>query len=476
MTPALAIQMAEELRSGRVRLSRASPSDHRPIGYSWLSRFRNRHPDISGAWSRPIDRDRFNGANREAIQRWFDAVSEQYAQHQYPPDRIYNMDESGFAVGAGQSSRVLVSVHNKTSWKKITGRSEWITAIECVNAAGIPIAPMLIYKSKFLHSGWIPDSAPPEWCFSTSTSGWTSDELGFEWITRVFEPNTRPDDPSQRRLLIMDGHGSHMTAKLVAFAMEHAIDLMIFPPHSTHALQPLDICLFGPLKRALARETDAITRLSDARIPRVEWTKAYISARTVAFSVKNIEKAFESTGLWPLSPIEVLQRYPEEPPQARIQTQPTANTDPMDLSMLDSSPPDTTELSAANQVLNATIDASPEVPAKAKRFIRRQGQAIEKLNSELIALRAHSAKQDELLKARKKIKRGKRVAVEGVFVFSREDIHRKLVEAEAETQAKAAKKKRSKAKPEPIPISDDEQASEKASDSSDSDCILVGVE
>src|SRR5207237_10091341 len=89
----------------------------------------------------------------------------------------------------------------------------------------------------------------------------------------------------------VDGHGSHMTAKFVKFAMDHSIDLMIFPPHCTHVLQPLDICLFGPLKRPLAMETDAITRLSDARIPRVEWTKVYIRARMAAFSAKNIETA-----------------------------------------------------------------------------------------------------------------------------------------------------------------------------------------
>ena len=57
-------------------------------------------------------------------------------EHRYAPSQIYNMDESGFAVGTSQASRALVNVRDKSSWKKIQGRQEWITAIEVVDAAG----------------------------------------------------------------------------------------------------------------------------------------------------------------------------------------------------------------------------------------------------------------------------------------------------------------------------------------------------
>lgn len=54
--------------------------------------------------------------------------------------------------------------------------------------------------------------------------------------------------------------------------MERAIDLLILSPHCSHILQPLDVSVFSPLKRTLAAETDAVTRLDAGRVSRVDWT------------------------------------------------------------------------------------------------------------------------------------------------------------------------------------------------------------
>jgi hypothetical protein len=70
------------------------------------------------------------------------------------------MDESGFAIGETQSSRALVNIREESSWKVISGRQEWITAIECINAAGEAIPPLLIYKAKHTNSAWIPAHTP----------------------------------------------------------------------------------------------------------------------------------------------------------------------------------------------------------------------------------------------------------------------------------------------------------------------------
>ena len=70
------------------------------------------------------------------VRNSFDAVIEICTLHQYRAQDIYNMDESGFAVGESQSSRALVNVRESTSWMIISGRQEWITAMECNNASG----------------------------------------------------------------------------------------------------------------------------------------------------------------------------------------------------------------------------------------------------------------------------------------------------------------------------------------------------
>jgi hypothetical protein len=472
-SPKLVLEIAEEIRSERVQLSRRTSSTTRPIGYSWLQRFKTRHTNLTGVWTRQIEGVRFHAVNFEAGKAWFDAVTELIIEHQYTPERIYNMDESGFAVGDSQCSRALVNVREDSSWKVVSGRTEWITAIECVSAAGEAIPPLLIFKAKHTNTAWIPTHTPSNWRFSTSTSGWTSNSHAYEWISTVFEPSTRPDDPSERRLLIMDGHVSHITANLIAFCMQSTIDLLILPPHTSHILQPLDISVFAPLKRALAYETDHLSRLDSGRIPRIQWTEMYIRARAKALTSDNIRSGWKSAGLMPLEPMRVLEHLPtriyEPPSTPRTPSQ----QDQFDLSLLKSSPPDDTELRQANDLLNSTLRMASDVPEKARRYTQRMTQAYESTHSELVIARKRLAEQDELLRARKRRTTGKRVALKGKFVFSTEEVLEIARQAEADTAARSAKRPTRKRTINAITRTEEEDIIENESEQSDSDCIVV---
>ena len=64
------------------------------------------------------------------------------------------MDESRFDIGDSQSSRTLINVCEKLSWKVIQSKQEWVTAIECINAAGADLSPLFIFKTKNTNSAW----------------------------------------------------------------------------------------------------------------------------------------------------------------------------------------------------------------------------------------------------------------------------------------------------------------------------------
>ena len=51
------------------------------------------------------------------------------------------------------------------------------------------------------------------------------------------------------RLLILDGHDSHVTWEFLDYCLQNDIIPLCLPAHSTHILQPLDVGLFGPLQR-----------------------------------------------------------------------------------------------------------------------------------------------------------------------------------------------------------------------------------
>ena len=385
------------------------------------------------------------------------------------------MDESGFAVGTSQSSRALVNIREDTGWKQIGSRQEWITGIECVSAAGVAVPPLLIFKAKHTNTAWIPAQTPAKWRFSTSNSGWTSDSHGYEWLTTVFEPLTRPEDPTTRRLLTMDGHSSHITANVIAFCMQNAIDLMILPPHCSHILQPLDVGVFAPLKRALASETDAALQLDSGRISRVEWVEMYIRARTKALTASNILAGWRGAGLEPLSPLSVLAKLPTRTTQAaQIPHTPPQQLD-LDLSLLDSSPPDGTELREANALLNLTIKAVEGLPSPVKRYTERMTCAFETTHSENVTLRKQVKEQEELLSTRKARNKGKRVALKGRFVFSTQEVLEIAAAAEAETVKKKSSKQPRKRKADEIIVEEVEELLDNSSSKSDHDCIVVAM-
>jgi hypothetical protein len=58
----------------------------------------------------------------------------------------------------------------------------------------------------------------------------------------------------------MDGHSSHITGDMIALCMENDIGLLILPPHCSHLLQPLDVGVYGPLKRFHTQEVDHYTQ------------------------------------------------------------------------------------------------------------------------------------------------------------------------------------------------------------------------
>ncbi|KAK7997708.1 hypothetical protein PG989_005748, partial [Apiospora arundinis] len=54
------------------------------------------------------------------------------------------------------------------------------------------------------------------WTLDTSNKGWTNDEIAVKWLKDVFIPETALNDPNDARLLILDGHGSHITDDFIA--------------------------------------------------------------------------------------------------------------------------------------------------------------------------------------------------------------------------------------------------------------------
>jgi hypothetical protein len=95
-----------------------------------------------------LEHARKEGATFENGKRWFDAVGAILEKYLYQPEDIWNMDESGFGIGEEQVFKVLVYLDTKQKHRVVGGKQDWVTDIECINAAGEALAPLIYSKAQ----------------------------------------------------------------------------------------------------------------------------------------------------------------------------------------------------------------------------------------------------------------------------------------------------------------------------------------
>jgi len=69
------------------------------------------------------------------------------------------------------------------------GSREFISLLACICADSTFLPLALIYKgaSHDLNDSWLEDVGETTAYFAATANGWTCDDLGIDWLTRVFE-------------------------------------------------------------------------------------------------------------------------------------------------------------------------------------------------------------------------------------------------------------------------------------------------
>jgi hypothetical protein len=119
------------------------------------------------------------------------------------------------------------------------------------------------------------------------------------------------------RILIADGHSSHLSQEFLDYCLAHKILLCILPPHSTHSLQPLDVVLFLPLLIAYLLELTLHLHCSKGLLPvkKAHFFPLFRASYTPSFRPENIRKSIEATGIELHNASVVLRRFQTPTPQ-----------------------------------------------------------------------------------------------------------------------------------------------------------------
>jgi hypothetical protein len=229
---------------------------HERVSERWVSRFLVRHNNsLTSRWTDAMDRDRYQADSGHRYKAFFEEIYDQMTRHDIQLEHSYNMDEKGFLLGTiGKSKRIF----SKTLWEQggvkksmQDGNSEWITTVACICADGSALPPVLLFASNnsTLQCTWVKDIKATKHSahIGSTPTGWSNDEMGLDWLKNVFDRYTKTKARNSWRMLILDGHGSHLTAAFITYCFENKILLIIYPPHATYTLQPLDVVMFRSL-------------------------------------------------------------------------------------------------------------------------------------------------------------------------------------------------------------------------------------
>lgn len=214
---------------------------------------------------------------------------------------IWNCDETGISTVHVPpkilASKGLKQVGSMTSAERGTN----ITMIGAINAGGGFIPPMLIFPRKHFKDHML-KGAPSGTIGGANLSGWSNEDLFYDFFKHFIKfSGASKQNPV---ILLMDNHQSHISIPTIELAKENGVTLLTFHPHTSHKMQPLDRCVFGPFKAFYNRAmNDWMTTPGNVGKPATIYDVAELVGRafTLAFTPSNIINGFKVCGLHPLN-------------------------------------------------------------------------------------------------------------------------------------------------------------------------------
>jgi hypothetical protein len=225
----------------------------------WTARFIKRMPSEFGAIKQKlIDRNRLLSEEISLIEMFFDRLEIVIRTRRIRRENIYNVNETNFQPGKEKAQRVITR-HSDRAFISYEPGNASLTATEYVAADGFVGDPLFILTGKWYMEDWHTITGLPEdYMLCPQTNGYTTDEIAFQWIQRFHEQTKKRALYRAYRLLLFDGHGSHLTYKFLDFCDKKKIIPFCFPPHTTHLLQPLDSKPFQLYKHYFYKQNNAI--------------------------------------------------------------------------------------------------------------------------------------------------------------------------------------------------------------------------
>lgn len=177
--------------------------------------------------------------------------------------------------------------------------------------------------------------------YLSSDNGWQDKNTLFVYFKKFVDWSK---DSSKPNLVLSDGHVSHIQYR----ALENNIHIVTHPAHSSDKLQPLDVGVFGLVKKDRVKIKREYGRKTSFKTISKEEFPSLMAKLRPAFNEQNVMAGFKSSGIWPSDLKKALSKLP--PDQVEAATDISASL--KDFKEVDLPALESTAQKLAHQVLN----------------------------------------------------------------------------------------------------------------------------
>lgn len=275
----------------------------------WFYAFMNRWDQLKAVKPQKLGLQRAKTASKEALNSYFEELGNIIFTNQLvdAPERIWNIDESGFSTE--HSPPKIVCAKDTKAQAVTSARSKNVTIVGGINALGNHVPPFYIFPGKRWNDSFL-DGAVAGSVGRMSESGWINrgifEEYVIDHLGRYAGIDRGEDRPAT--LILYDGHKSHLSLTLTTWAKDRNVILYVLPPHSSHLTQPLDVGVFGPMKAYYNTECRSYMHQNPGvSITTKEMARLTAKPFIKAFSTENITSAFRKSGIYPYNNQEITE-------------------------------------------------------------------------------------------------------------------------------------------------------------------------
>lgn len=283
----------------RFKIKHSFNMSTRLAGRKWLKMFLARNPSISKRKPQLMNPARAQKMNKPIVKHHFEEVKKLYEELDIiaHPERLYNMDEKGCRITVHKQTVVLAEKGNTRVHLVAPEHAENVTIAMCVNAVGIAIPPMIIFKG-IRHRSELASNLPPGTKVSMAPKGSMTSSLFVEFIQHLAQHKI-----PGKCLLIFDGAKCHLSYESLEEADKNNIVLYCLPSNTTHELQPLDKSVNRSFEHHWDEEVlNYLCSSQERTLNKAAFNKIFSRTWPKCMTQTNITNGFKATGLYPLDP------------------------------------------------------------------------------------------------------------------------------------------------------------------------------